>query len=114
MPQFGRGPVERPGLVRQIGPQIDDRDRVGYGRLASSQGNPSLVPEIVRYQSPVVHMGRTALSDAELNGKGSARATRARCGISRASGIPTASRTQTASSSTGRASTCRSGSAFNA
>src|SRR6202008_1184216 len=30
---------------------------------------PKMVPEIVRYQSPVVHMRRTALSDAELNGK---------------------------------------------
>ena len=25
-------------------------------------------PEIIRYQSPVVHMRRTALCDAELNG----------------------------------------------
>ncbi len=30
---------------------------------------PKMVPEIVRYQSPVVHMRRTALCDAELNGK---------------------------------------------
>jgi cytochrome P450 len=30
---------------------------------------PKMVPEIVRYQSPVVHMRRTALTDAELNGK---------------------------------------------
>ena len=30
---------------------------------------PKMVPEIIRYQSPVVHMRRTALSDAELNGK---------------------------------------------
>jgi cytochrome P450 len=28
-----------------------------------------MVPEIVRYQSPVVHMRRTALADTELNGK---------------------------------------------
>jgi cytochrome P450 len=28
-----------------------------------------MVPEIIRYQSPVVHMRRTALCDAELNGK---------------------------------------------
>src|SRR5260370_35813168 len=30
---------------------------------------PKMVPEIIRYQSPVVHMRRTALCDAELNGK---------------------------------------------
>ena len=29
----------------------------------------SMVPEIVRYQSPVVHMRRTAMCDAELGGK---------------------------------------------
>ena len=28
-----------------------------------------MVPEIIRYQSPVVHMRRTALCDAELNEK---------------------------------------------
>jgi len=40
---------------------------------AKLQANPDLipkmVPEIIRYQSPVVHMRRTALCDAELNGK---------------------------------------------
>ena len=30
---------------------------------------PSLVPEIIRWQSPVIHMRRTALTDAELGGK---------------------------------------------
>jgi len=30
---------------------------------------PKMVPEIIRYQSPVVHMRRTALCDAELNGR---------------------------------------------
>jgi cytochrome P450 len=30
---------------------------------------PSLVPEIIRWQTPVVHMRRTALADAELGGK---------------------------------------------
>jgi len=30
---------------------------------------PKMVPEIIRYQSPVVHMRRTALQDSELNGK---------------------------------------------
>jgi cytochrome P450 len=28
-----------------------------------------MVPEIIRYQSPVAHMRRTALADAELGGK---------------------------------------------
>jgi cytochrome P450 len=40
---------------------------------AKLRANPDLiskmVPEIVRFQSPVVHMRRTALCDAELNGK---------------------------------------------
>ncbi len=30
---------------------------------------PSLVPEIIRWQSPVIHMRRTALEDTELRGK---------------------------------------------
>jgi cytochrome P450 len=30
---------------------------------------PSLVPEIIRWQSPIVHMRRTAVADAELGGK---------------------------------------------
>jgi hypothetical protein len=30
---------------------------------------PKMAPEIIRYQSPVVHMRRIALCDAELNGK---------------------------------------------
>jgi cytochrome P450 len=29
----------------------------------------SMVPEIIRYQTPVIHMRRTALEDAELGGK---------------------------------------------
>jgi cytochrome P450 len=43
------------------------------GEYAKLRANPDLiekmVPEIIRYQSPVVHMRRTALQDAELNGK---------------------------------------------
>jgi cytochrome P450 len=43
------------------------------GEYAKLRANPDLipkmVPEIIRYQSPVVHMRRTALRDAELNGK---------------------------------------------
>jgi cytochrome P450 len=30
---------------------------------------PGMVPEIIRYQSPIAHMRRTALADAELGGK---------------------------------------------
>jgi cytochrome P450 len=43
------------------------------GEYAKLRANPDLiekmVPEIIRYQSPVVHMRRTALQDADLNGK---------------------------------------------
>jgi cytochrome P450 len=43
------------------------------GEYAKLRANPDLipkmVPEIIRYQSPVTHMRRTALCDAELNGK---------------------------------------------
>ena len=52
----------------------------GCGRCASTpteyqklRDNPglitSMVPEIIRWQSPIVHMRRTALADAELGGK---------------------------------------------
>jgi cytochrome P450 len=41
--------------------------------FAKLRGNPalvtSLVPEIIRYQSPVAHMRRTALKDVEVGGK---------------------------------------------
>jgi cytochrome P450 len=41
-----------------------------YAKLRENPGLvPNMVPEIIRYQSPVVHMRRTALRDAELNGK---------------------------------------------
>ncbi len=41
-----------------------------YAKLRADPGLiPKMVPEIIRYQSPVVHMRRTALSDAELNGQ---------------------------------------------
>jgi len=41
-----------------------------YAKLRADAGLiPKMVPEIIRYQSPVVHMRRTALCDAELNGK---------------------------------------------
>jgi len=41
-----------------------------YQKLRDNPGLiPSMVPEIIRWQSPVVHMRRTALADAELGGK---------------------------------------------
>jgi len=41
-----------------------------YAKLrANPELIPSLVPEIIRWQSPVIHMRRTALVDAELGGK---------------------------------------------
>ena len=43
------------------------------GEYAKLRANPALVekmvPEIIRYQSPVVHMRRTAMQDTELGGK---------------------------------------------
>ncbi len=43
------------------------------GEWAKLRANPllveSMVPEIIRYQTPVVYMRRTALADAELSGK---------------------------------------------
>ena len=41
-----------------------------YRKLRENPGLiPTLVPEIIRWQSPIVHMRRTALADAELRGK---------------------------------------------
>jgi cytochrome P450 len=41
-----------------------------YAKLRANPGLiDSLVPEIIRYQSPVAHMRRTALADAEIGGK---------------------------------------------
>ena len=41
-----------------------------YRRLIADPGLvASLVPEIIRWQTPVIHMRRTALADAELGGK---------------------------------------------
>lgn len=37
-----------------------------YERL---RGDPSLIPEIVRWQTPLAHMRRTAVADTELGGK---------------------------------------------
>ncbi|HEX7038063.1 MAG TPA: cytochrome P450 [Pseudomonadales bacterium] len=41
-----------------------------YEKLVNNPGLvPNMVPEIIRYQSPVAHMARTALRDVELGGK---------------------------------------------
>jgi cytochrome P450 len=41
-----------------------------YQKLRDNPGLiPSMVPEIIRWQSPIVHMRRTALADAELGGR---------------------------------------------
>jgi cytochrome P450 len=41
-----------------------------YEKLLANPGLiPSMVPEIIRWQSPVAHMARTALVDSELGGK---------------------------------------------
>jgi cytochrome P450 len=41
-----------------------------YAKLTANPGLiPSLVPEIIRWQSPIAHMARTALNDTELGGK---------------------------------------------
>ena len=43
------------------------------GEYQKLQGNPalipSMVPEIIRWQTPLAHMRRTALADTELRGK---------------------------------------------
>ena len=47
-----------------------NKNPVEYAKLRDNPGLiPSLVPEIIRWQSPVIHMRRTALVDAELGGK---------------------------------------------
>jgi hypothetical protein len=35
--QLGRGAVERPGFAREIGPEIDDRNRISVGHDFCSQ-----------------------------------------------------------------------------
>ncbi len=43
---------------------------VEYQKLRDNPGLiPSMVPEIIRWQSPIVHMRRTAVADTELGGK---------------------------------------------
>jgi cytochrome P450 len=41
-----------------------------YSKLRANPGLiPTLVPEIIRWQSPIIHMRRTALADIEVGGK---------------------------------------------
>ncbi len=41
-----------------------------YRKLRDNPGLiPNMIPEMIRWQSPIVHMRRTALTDAELGGK---------------------------------------------
>ncbi len=41
-----------------------------YQKLRDNPGLiPSMIPEMIRWQSPIVHMRRTAVADAELGGK---------------------------------------------
>ena len=69
-----------------------------------------------RGHPPVVHMRRTALSDAELNGKRIRKGDKVAMWYLAANRDPEESRTRTVSSSTvrGRVSICRSGSVFTA
>jgi cytochrome P450 len=47
-----------------------DRHPQEYRKLRENPGLvPSLVPEIIRWQTPVMHMRRTALADGEIGGK---------------------------------------------
>ncbi len=47
-----------------------NRFRAEYDKLKANPGLvPGMIPEIIRYQSPVAHMARTALEDTELGGK---------------------------------------------
>jgi cytochrome P450 len=45
---------------------------------------PNMVSEIIRWQTPLAYMRRTALEDFELSARPSRRATRSSCGTSRA------------------------------
>ena len=55
----------------------------------------SMVPEMIRWQTPLAHMRRTALQDTEIGGKTSRRATRSSCGTSRATATRRCSRSPT-------------------
>lgn len=47
-----------------------NRNPAEYEKLRSDHSLvPKMVPEIIRYQSPVAHMARTAMEDVELGGK---------------------------------------------
>ncbi len=55
----------------------------------------SMVPEIIRWQTPLAHMRRTALEDVEVGGKTVRKATRWSCGTSRATATRATSTTRT-------------------
>ena len=80
--------------------------------MAKLRANPalidSLVPEIIRWQTPLAYMRRTALADVELAVSRSRRATSWRCGTCRATATKRQYVSRTASSliASDRASTC--------
>jgi len=80
--------------------------------------NPALIPgavsEIIRWQSPIVHMREPRWRMRRSAASRSARATRCACGTSRATATKTRSTGRTSSwwIARGRVSTCRSGSGF--
>ena len=55
-----------------------------YEKLRDDPGLiPNMVSEIIRWQTPLAHMRRTATRDTELAASRSRRATRSSCGTSR-------------------------------
>ena len=123
--------INRPGISRQPDAvdrrrqrddaQFDVGRRVGAepesGRVSQTADNPglipSMVPEIIRWQTPVVHMRRTALADAELGGKQIRKGDKVVMWYISGNRDEEAIRGPTSSSSTarGRGSICRSASA---
>jgi cytochrome P450 len=106
-----------------VGGNDTTRNSMTGGLLALSQNpdqyqelrqNPdlvaSMVPEIIRYVTPVIHMRRTAKADAELGGKAIRKGDKVVMWYVSGNRDPTRSTTPTSSSSIGRgrASICRS------
>ena len=81
-----------------------------YDKLRADPGLiPNMVPEILRWQTPLAYMRRTATRDVELREKPFAKETRSRCGTSPATATKTSSMRPTSSASIARipAITCR-------